>query len=523
MSAAKKVNPLETPVGYAKAVLGHDHWKMQQDILNSVAQNRRTAVKSCNSSGKTFLAADAVLWWVTQYPDGIALTTAPGWVQVEKLLWGEIRRSLQNSKIKYPKPNLTELKLAEGNYAVGISTNESTRFQGFKGGHVLIVLDEAPGVSAEVWEALQGLRAGGEVHILAIGNPTLIGGEFHDAFTTKRDTWKTFTISAFDTPNLKDLYLEWQIENPDKPGELITTRMGTGNTDLMSLSEEDLDRNPFPYLCARRWVKEMFTEWGPEHPFFQSRVAGDFPTQGDDVLIPLAWLERCKNKPAPEPPVLEINGRRFDKKKNKRAGLDVAGPGESETVLTILEEDHVILMKAWPTPDPRGEVVAELNKHKADLERVNVDSVGIGYGMYLHLADEFGKDIVKAVNVGLKARDDKKFVNAKAEYYWGLRMRVQAGDLTGLADEKALGQLTSIKYKQNPRGQIVIEGKDEMRKRGVKSPDRAESVMLAQAEAVAAPIPSFVPPLMPRGVPATSTHVEEVDYAFERPSPWRMR
>ena len=78
-------------------------------------------------------------------------------------------------------------------------------------------------------------------------------------------------------------------------------------------------------------------------------------------------------------------------------------------------------------------------------------------------------------------RAAKKFVNSKAEYYWNLRLMVQAGDLLGLTDEKTIGQLTSIKYSHNARGHIEIESKDELRKRGVKSPDRAESLMLANA------------------------------------------
>jgi hypothetical protein len=57
-----------------------------------------------------------------------------------------------------------------------------------------------------------------------------------------------------------------------------------------------------------------------------------------------------------------------------------------------------------------------------------------------------------------------------------------SGDLAGLTDEKTIAQLTAIRYSHNSRGQIVIESKEDARKRGVKSPDRAEAVMLAFAE-----------------------------------------
>jgi hypothetical protein len=46
----------------------------------------------------------------------------------------------------------------------------------------------------------EGIRAGGDV--LALGNPTVVSGPFYDAFTVNRASWRTFTISAFDTPNL---------------------------------------------------------------------------------------------------------------------------------------------------------------------------------------------------------------------------------------------------------------------------------------------------------------------------------
>jgi hypothetical protein len=142
----------------------------------------------------------------------------------------------------------------------------------------------------------------------------------------------------------------------------------------------------------------------------------------------------------------------------------------------------ILDMKAWPSEDPRGEVVAELNKYKDRLnpgDGVRVDSVGVGWGMYTHLKG-LGFPTVP-VNVGEATLDPEKFANLKAELYWGLRLRLQAGDMGGLKDDRAIGQLSGIRYGLNPRGQIFIEKKDDARKRGVKSPDRAESIMLAFA------------------------------------------
>jgi len=468
-----KPKDLQTPAGFARGVLNQSLWHVQAEILDSIAKNRRTAVKSCHASGKTFVSAAAVLWWVTTFPDAIAVTTAPTNTQVETLLWGEIRNSASLARIKYPRVLTRELKLAEKNYAIGLSTNESARFQGFHSGKVLIVLDEAPGVRNDIWTAVQGLLAGGDVRLLAIGNPVIIGGSFHDAFTSARELWATYTINAFDTPNLQRTSLVF----PDETG--VNTVIGYG-ADLMGLTEEELDEGSRPYLCTRRWVKEMFQEWGATHPYFQSKVLGEFPTESDDTLIPLSWLEKCRLKETAATGKGELC-----------AGLDVAGPGESETVLVVRQDSTVMFIKGWSQADPRGEVVAALKPYKADLKRVNVDSVGIGWNMYTHLKDHFG-GIVKAINVGVPAtslRSKEKFVNSKAEYYWGLRQRAQVGDLRGSLDDKTIGQLASIRYSHNARGHIEIEGKEEMRKRGVRSPDRAEAVMLAFVERGAGDLP----------------------------------
>src|SRR5262249_46364665 len=141
---------------------------------------------------------------------------------------------------------------------------------------------------------------------------------------------------------------------------------------------------------------------------------------------------------------------------------------------------RIVLGKFWSDPDPRGKLVAELAPFKAQRIKVKVDSAGIGYYVGQHLKDN-GFEVVM-VNVGESPRDSEKFANLKAELYWGLRMRTQAGDLAGLTDEKTIGQLAGIRYKHNARGQVMIESKEEARKRGVKSPDRAEGLMLAFAE-----------------------------------------
>ena len=174
------------------AALQHLHKgpRVKKSIANdSLTPGQTHALFACalTLARKHSAKAIASLWWLTAHRDGIVATTAPTWLQVEKVIWGEVKSAVLRSqwcgKLKFPVPMQTELRLGPQNYAIGLSTDDSSRFQGFHSGHVLIVLDEAPGVRAEVCEAVEGIRAGGQVRVLALGNPTVGGGPFYDAFT----------------------------------------------------------------------------------------------------------------------------------------------------------------------------------------------------------------------------------------------------------------------------------------------------------------------------------------------------
>ena len=108
-----------------------------------------------------------------------------------------------------PKFHIRELKTTElkfrddNNFALGFSTNQAENFQGYHGKYVLIIADEAPGIEPGIWDAVAGTMAGGKVHIVMAGNPTIPSGAFFDAFTKERGLWNCFTIDAFDSPNLE--------------------------------------------------------------------------------------------------------------------------------------------------------------------------------------------------------------------------------------------------------------------------------------------------------------------------------
>jgi phage terminase large subunit len=448
---------LRDPVLFARKVLGADLWKTQRDILAAVAQHSRVAAKSCHSSGKTYAIAIAVLWWLTAHRDGIVVTTAPTWLQVEKIIWGEIKNAVRRSSmrgiIKFPMPTSTELRLGSQNYAIGLSTDDSSRFQGFHSGHVLVVLDEAPGVRAEVYEAVEGIRAGGQVHVLALGNPTVSSGPFYDAFTTTRASWRTLTINAFDTPNLEGLPLE----------DLRLLPKG------LSENYPTFKYRPRPYLVTRRWVYEKLWEWGEESPLWQSRVLGSFPEQAEDSLISLKWLEAARDP-------IEVPAHH-----RVTVGIDVAGSdGGDETVVAVQAAGNILALGAWSLRDPLTKVNEFLLPYKPRIEEVNVDVIGVGHNFVPRL-EALGY-ACNEVNVGTTTRFPDQFANLKAQLYWKLRELFQDGAIHGLNDELAISQLASIKWKANLRGLTQIESKDDLKKRGIGSPDRAEAIMLAFAD-----------------------------------------
>lgn len=444
------------PKLFAKVFLNTDIWDTQGEILDSIAHNPRTAVKACHASSKTFTAALATLWFLSRHSDeAVVVTTAPTWAQVEKLLWGEIHSALMRSRVTFPKPNQTELRIGPKRYAYGISTlvtksDEGVRFQGIHAKNVLVIMDEAPGVDPKIWEAVEGARAGGNVRVLALGNPTIASGPFHTAFTDDRTGWRCFTIDGFATPNMRGVTLE-QLLSPD--------------------FENQLDSNPLPYLITRRWIKEKYYEWGPGHPSWEARVRGQFPKQSPDALLSLAWLEEAAVRNISEKDTDEVV-----------AGIDVAGPGDDETSLTIRRGPRVILHEQTSTSDPRGWVLQRLAPYKGIIKDVNVDCIGIGWGMYQHIKD-FGYP-TNPINVCEAANDTEKYADLKSEFYWGLRLRISQGDFCGLTDDKTIGQLAGIRWKANSRGQVEVESKDKARERGVRSPDRAESIMLAFASRI---------------------------------------
>ena len=107
---------------------------------------------------------------------------------------------------------------------------------------------------------------------------------------------------------------------------------------------------------------------------------------------------------------------------------------------------------------------------------------------------------VELVNVGMPCESkpelgendpSRRFLNLKASFYQALADAFEHDQIEGLTDETTIGQLAGILTEIDSRGRIKIESKEDARKRGVPSPDRAEALMLALGEPP--PLYAFTP------------------------------
>jgi hypothetical protein len=114
-------------------------------------------------------------------------------------------------------------------------------------------------------------------------------------------------------------------------------------------------------------------------------------------------------------------------------------------------------------------------------EKVYIDCIGIGAGVVDRL-NEMGYDMVEGINVARSANDKERFKNLRAELWADMRDWLYQDMPVQIPDEDELhGELCSLGFKENSSGQIQIESKDDLRARGLPSPDGADALCLTFA------------------------------------------
>jgi hypothetical protein len=165
------------PTGFARDILGI-HWtpsviKVAESLL---IPPYRVLIPAAHSQGKTHACAGIALWWFCTRKPALVISTAPTLRQVQDLLWKEIRVQVRNAKQRLPVPfnGPRSLRAArsEEDYMSGVTATTDTAFQGVHGANKLFIIDEAVGVDATFWTAIEGMFDGAGDAILAPFNPT---------------------------------------------------------------------------------------------------------------------------------------------------------------------------------------------------------------------------------------------------------------------------------------------------------------------------------------------------------------
>lgn len=415
-------------------------WKALQDILAAIqAGETRIAIASGHGVGKTWLMARIVVWYMTAYAPAKVITTAPTWMQVKDVLWSEIRSSIAKSQVPLGGTILdVRWKLSDDHFAMGLSTRESveqrdfgsTKMQGFHAPRLMIVMDEAAGVPKEIWTGAESLATGQNNLIIAIGNPTVPHGPFYDCF--RSPLWHKIYIDCTDHPNV------------------------TGDTLIEG-------------CVTTEWIENKKIEWGEQSPLYQAKVHGRFPEEGEDSMFSLNDIEICKYIPAKEGPVF--------------LGVDVARFGSDETVIYSKVGNEYILEKVMGKSSVPETIraVEEVYKRHNKIEKICVDDTGVGGGVTDGLQEsEMILCPVLGVNNAEKPRDTERFLNKKAEMFWNLSDDVKYHRVRlPQEDDKTVSQLSTVRKIITGKGLIKIMSKEEMKRKGYKSPDRADAMALA--------------------------------------------
>jgi hypothetical protein len=262
---------------------------------------------------------------------------------------------------------------------------------------------------------------------LLLGNPVRSSGFFYDTHTRLSDEWTTFQVACTDSPRVSDEY-----------------------------------------------VKEMAMRYGEDSNVYRIRVIGEFPKGDDDTVIAMDLLESALNRdvaPSDYAPMIW--------------GLDVARFGSDRSALCKRQGNAVTeSIKTWKNLDLMqltGAVVAEYQALAPSQQpkEILVDSIGLGAGVVDRLR-ELGLP-ARGINVSESPAMGGTYRNLKAELWYRARAWLEARDCKMPKDDVLISELATVRYSFTSNGKIAIEGKDEIRRRGLPSPDKADAFVLTFA------------------------------------------
>lgn len=434
---------IDHPVEFAKDILGVTPSKEQEMIMNDVAKYQMVSVKSGHGVGKSALESWIIWWYISTRPYPKILCTAPTKHQLHDILWAEVSKWKRNSKGLDKNFEWTSEKIylkgsQEEWFAIARTSNKPDALQGTHAEHVLIIIDEASGVPDIVFEPVLGSMSTDDAKLLMCGNPTQISGFFYESHTSKRALYKTHTIDGS------------KCERVDK-----------------------------------EYVKTIIEMFGKDSDVYRVRVAGEFPKANPESFISLD--------------IINTNKEIIKDVYSIDLGVDVARYGDDESVIATTfnkcQVERLNVFRHNDTMKLTGQIVNIIKRINEDYPnitvRVKIDCDGLGVGVYDRLKEVIAEKDLDAIAVECHfgGKGGKVSYDEPIEYYnstglmWGnLRTKLKNKELAIPNDNELISQLTNRRYFINSDGTIKLERKEDMKKRNVHSPDRADAIVLSLYE-----------------------------------------
>jgi hypothetical protein len=441
------------PVLYVRQRFGIEPTCQQVQILQAIAPpGSKVSVRSGHGIGKSSTAAWIIFWHLETHDFGKIPCTAPSSHQLRDILWGELgkwRRHAdgQSAALGIP-PRFwlsTLFKLVTdglydpsakewGAFARTARKENPEALQGFHAQHLLYVIDEASGVPEEIFTVAEGALSTPGSRVLMLGNPTRTTGTFAASHKHNRGEYTALHFRSQDSP-----------------------------------------------LVAPTYREQLVRKWGEASNVVRVRADGDFPNQDDDVLISLELTEPC------------LTRERVDGEGKRVLGVDVASYGSDRTVLLLRHGgvvEHIAIYAGQDTMTTVGRIVTKAEAWKADT--ICVDTIGMGAGVGDRLAEVRRAQgtpwTVVRVDVSRAApphRRGEPRAKRLRDWLW-LEVAKWVRDESPVFAwrtpeerqhaEDLVGELSSVTYGIDSHGQIVVESKDDMRKRLGHSPDLGDAL-----------------------------------------------
>lgn len=419
---------------------GPDDW--QRELLYDLGDNCitaeeaiRLATVSGHGIGKSALVAWVILWAMSTRPHLAGVVTANTASQLEDKTWRELsiwhKRAINKHWFKWTATKFYQIDHPETWFVSAEPWNKERpeAFAGLHAEHVLMIFDEASAIDDVIWETAEGALTTPGAIWAVFGNPTRNSGRFHGCFHRFRHRWLTRQVDS------------------------RSARM----TNKAQLNQ---------------WI----ADYGEDSDFVRVRVRGVFPRAGSNQLIPSDLVEAAKDKSLREE-VYRSAPLVF--------GLDVARFGDDQSVLTKRQGLYAQEQRKWRGLDLMtlaGIVAQHIDKDQPGAVFVDMGGLGAGVVDRLH---QLGYDQVIGVDFGAMAANPALYANKRSEMWCGVLDWLKNGGALP-PDQELADDLTGPEYGfTGDKGQLVLEKKSDMKKRGLASPDCGDSLALTFAHPVA--------------------------------------